>query len=250
MSHTTFNGIQILDIGLHELARKIINKELPKSSYIVTPNADHFQRLENTENHKFISAYKAAETVVCDSRIIQKLSFFEKKRISNVVPGSDLTKHLLQSDELKNERILLIGPSESDASKIKESFGLKGLSHYSPPMGFINKTPEIEKCINSVLLHKPEYIFLAVGSPQQELLALQIKNKLRESPLTSYSLMLCIGASFDFLSGKTLRAPDWIQRAHLEWLHRALSDPARLVPRYAKNLAWIVRYLKRRVLHR
>jgi exopolysaccharide biosynthesis WecB/TagA/CpsF family protein len=43
---------------------------------------------------------------------------------------------------------------------------------------------------------------------------------------------LCIGASIDFLTGKQRRAPLWVQKAGLEWLHRLLSDPRRLTSRY------------------
>jgi exopolysaccharide biosynthesis WecB/TagA/CpsF family protein len=43
---------------------------------------------------------------------------------------------------------------------------------------------------------------------------------------------LCIGASIDFLTGKQRRAPVWVQKAGLEWLHRLLSDPRRLASRY------------------
>jgi exopolysaccharide biosynthesis WecB/TagA/CpsF family protein len=43
---------------------------------------------------------------------------------------------------------------------------------------------------------------------------------------------LCIGASLAFLSGTTQRAPMWMQRWGLEWLHRVASDPRRLAWRY------------------
>ena len=43
---------------------------------------------------------------------------------------------------------------------------------------------------------------------------------------------LCCGASLDFLSGKTDRAPEWMRRTRLEWLHRLASEPGRLGRRY------------------
>lgn len=41
-----------------------------------------------------------------------------------------------------------------------------------------------------------------------------------------------VGAAFEFLSGRTARAPRWMQRAGLEWLHRLATEPRRLGPRY------------------
>ena len=41
-----------------------------------------------------------------------------------------------------------------------------------------------------------------------------------------------VGAAFEFLSGRTERAPQWMQRSGLEWLHRLATEPRRLGPRY------------------
>ena len=43
---------------------------------------------------------------------------------------------------------------------------------------------------------------------------------------------LCVGASLEFLTGRVSRAPGWMQRARLEWLHRLASEPGRLGRRY------------------
>ena len=49
-------------------------------------------------------------------------------------------------------------------------------------------------------------------------------------------MLLGIGGSLDFLVGETVRAPEWMQRSGLEWVHRLVSEPARLGPRYARDL--------------
>ena len=43
---------------------------------------------------------------------------------------------------------------------------------------------------------------------------------------------LCIGASVEFVTGAKRRAPRWMQRLGVEWLHRLLSEPGRLWRRY------------------
>ena len=49
-------------------------------------------------------------------------------------------------------------------------------------------------------------------------------------------MLIGIGGSLDFITGSTQRAPAWMQRVGLEWLHRALSEPRRLVGRYARDI--------------
>jgi exopolysaccharide biosynthesis WecB/TagA/CpsF family protein len=63
--------------------------------------------------------------------------------------------------------------------------------------------------------------------PQQEMIAHAIA-----AQSGARGTALCIGASIDFLTGRARRAPRWMQRLSIEWLHRLLSDPARLWRRY------------------
>lgn len=236
-----FNDISILDINLRDLIRNLENKCYPPNSYIVTPNIDHFSRLEESHT-EFFAAYKHATIRVCDSRIVKILSIFEEKKIKNVVPGSDLTKEVLSHPVLSKKRILLVGPSAEDAVRISEKYSLTQANWLTPPMHFIKSQDEVHKCLDQIKAANPELIFLAVGSPQQEILAKRIQEESinRKSQI---EMIFCIGASLDFLSERSTRAPRWMQSAHLEWLHRMLGQPRRLVPRYFKNALWIFNYI-------
>ena len=94
-------------------------------------------------------------------------------------------------------------------------------------MGFIRSQHEVQKCVEFVVKTQTPLIFLAVGMPQQEILASHIADHPQAG-----GVGLCIGASIDFLTGQQRRAPVWVQKAGLEWLYRLLSDPRRLASRY------------------
>ena len=53
--------------------------------------------------------------------------------------------------------------------------------------------------------------------------------------LLDVTLMLGVGAAFDFHAGKIPQAPRWMQRSGLEWLFRLRCEPRRLWWRYFKN---------------
>ena len=237
-----FNGVEVLDEPIETLVSIVRHRIIPRVSYIVTPNADHFFRLSNKKNQSFIDAYKNADIRVCDSRIIQKLSVLESSLIRNVVPGSDLTRSILEAPWVKDCELLLIGPDKEDAEVVKSKFLISKMKSYTPPMGFIHDEFEILRCIDIISKTQPDIVFIAVGSPQQEILANRIKRSVSESYINS-TVILCVGASFDFLSGKIKRAPVFMQAMHLEWLHRALSNPIRLIPRYWNNFLWILSYI-------
>ena len=54
-------------------------------------------------------------------------------------------------------------------------------------------------------------------------------------PKLDATLMIGVGAAFDFHSGRTRQAPRWMQRSGLEWLFRLCSEPRRLGKRYLRN---------------
>lgn len=49
------------------------------------------------------------------------------------------------------------------------------------------------------------------------------------------TVMLGVGAAFDFHAGRVRQAPRWIQRSGFEWLYRLAAEPRRLWKRYLTN---------------
>jgi N-acetylglucosaminyldiphosphoundecaprenol N-acetyl-beta-D-mannosaminyltransferase len=55
------------------------------------------------------------------------------------------------------------------------------------------------------------------------------------------ALVVGVGAAFDFHAGSKHRAPVWVQRTGLEWLHRLVTEPRRLAWRYVStNVRFLV----------
>jgi exopolysaccharide biosynthesis WecB/TagA/CpsF family protein len=108
-------------------------------------------------------------------------------------------------------------------------------------MGFIHDPGAVEACLQFIESHSPfRFCLLAVGSPQQEQLAAMLQSRGR-----ARGLALCVGASIDFLTGRERRAPQWMQAAGLEWLHRLLHSPRRLARRYLVRGPRVFQVLRR-----
>lgn len=69
-------------------------------------------------------------------------------------------------------------------------------------------------------------LWVGLGVPKQDLIADRLRT-LHVAPV-----ILCVGAAFDFVAGTITRAPMWMQRMGLEWVHRLASEPKRLWKRY------------------
>ncbi len=193
--------------------------------YVVTPNVDHIVMLHR-EPEKYKAMWDGAWLSVCDSRILQLLAKFSKIEMP-VVPGSDLTAHLFDRHITPDTRVNVIGGDDDVIAKVTARYGLKNITVHSPPMGLRTNPAAIAACADFAAANPSDYTFICVGSPQGEMVAEAIAER---GGATGAGL--CVGASLDFLAGKQVRAPKWMQNARLEWLYRLLQNPKRMYKRY------------------
>jgi exopolysaccharide biosynthesis WecB/TagA/CpsF family protein len=197
--------------------------------YVVTPNADHMIRLY--EDPSFRALYADAEYVLMDSRFLSHLLRITRGLKLPVCAGSDLTAQLFARVIHADDGVVLIGGSDAQARMLAERYGLRKLAHHNPPMGFLKQPEAVEACLAFVEAHSPfRFCLIGVGSPQQEVIAQQLRLRGR-----ARGLALCVGASIDFLTGVEKRAPRWMRRIGLEWLYRLLQNPERLAARYLRR---------------
>jgi exopolysaccharide biosynthesis WecB/TagA/CpsF family protein len=194
--------------------------------FIVTPNIDHLIRCN--DDASFREIYGAATFVLLDSRVAAWLLRLFRGLTFPVCPGSDLTAALFSKVIRPSDRIVMIGGSEKQAQMLARRHGLTDLKHHEPPMGFIRDSAAIERCLQFIEDVSPfRFCFLAVGSPQQEILAHALWKRGH-----ARGLALCVGASLNFLTDVERRAPTWMQQAGLEWLYRLQQAPRRMAYRY------------------
>lgn len=210
-----------------------------KCRYVVTPNVDHVVRINKNPN--FLDAYRGASLVLADGKPVVLASKILRKGLPETVPGSDLVPLLFDACPVENEKdrvaVFLLGAAEGVANRAAEAIharwsGVRVVGTYSPPHGFECDPEECDRIIDMINESKSDLLVLGLGAPKQELWIHRHRHLLR------IKVALCVGATIDFLAGEKSRAPLWIQRVGLEWLHRMLSEPRRLLPRYAYD-AWV-----------
>lgn len=208
-----------------EAARTILEEHPSEFRYVVTPNVLHMVRLH--ENPELMQPLiDRAWRVFCDSRVLSRLARMSGLRLP-VVTGSDLTKGIIERAAAKKMKVAVVGPSGADCEILAARYPGLDVRSYTPPMGFIASAEERQKCIDFIVETNAPMTFLAIGMPQQEIIA----DLVSRHP-DARGIGLCIGASIDFLTGKQQRAPEWMQKAGMEWLYRLASNPRRLANRY------------------
>ena len=121
------------------------------------------------------------------------------------------------------------GVAELLARQLLEKFPrLKIAGTYTPP--FRRLTADEEKQLAAqITAAAPDILWVGLSTPKQE------KFMAEYLPKLDVTLMVGVGAAFDFHSGRVRQAPRWMQRSGLEWFYRLCSEPRRLGKRYLRN---------------
>ena len=196
--------------------------------YVTTPNADHLVRLHRQRD--LAPLYRDSLLRLLDSRVIARLARLAGLPVPRVAPGSDLSELLLTRHVAADEPITIIGLRPEWLPALVARCGVAPPAHYNPPMGFASDRGLLRTAVEFVLRHPARFVFLAVGSPRQEILAAAIASTRRAT-----GVGLCIGASLEFLAGAAQRAPSWVQHAGFEWLYWLGKEPRRLARRYLRD---------------
>jgi N-acetylglucosaminyldiphosphoundecaprenol N-acetyl-beta-D-mannosaminyltransferase len=93
--------------------------------------------------------------------------------------------------------------------------------------GYLRRDGDEARIIEVINNARPDILWLGLGAPAEQEFALRHRDALH-----GIGLIKTTGGLFDFLSGKNTRAPNWMQRAGLEWAYRIYLEPRRLAGRY------------------
>jgi N-acetylglucosaminyldiphosphoundecaprenol N-acetyl-beta-D-mannosaminyltransferase len=180
-----------------------------------------------------------ADVRIADGMPIVWVSRLRGGPLSGRVTGSDLLVPLAVRAAQAGWRLFLCGgaPGVADraaAELTRRAPGLRVVGTASPT--FRSAADLTDPAANAELLAAiraaaPDVLLVAFGAPKQER---WIDHHLASGALR-VPAAIGVGGSFDFLVGQQSRAPAWMRRGGVEWIHRALTQPGRLGPRYARD---------------
>jgi N-acetylglucosaminyldiphosphoundecaprenol N-acetyl-beta-D-mannosaminyltransferase len=155
------------------------------------------------------------------------------------VYGPDLMLEVCAWSEKNGCRHFFFGGAPGVAEQLREKLtarfpNLQVVGGYTPPFRPLNveETKQLQEMVRAA---QPDILWVGLSTPKQE------KFMAEFLPRLDVTLMIGVGAAFDFHSGRVKQAPRWMQRTGLEWFFRLCCEPKRLWKRYLKNnpvFAW------------
>ena len=171
------------------------------------------------------------------SFVSRRKGFKEAERVT----GPDIMREIFKISIEKGYKHYFYGSTQEtlDELKIKLSEKYPDLNivgMYSPPFRKLTEEEDRE-CIKNINESKADFVWIGLGAPKQEVWMYEHKDKVN-------SLMLGVGAGFDYHANKIKRAPIWMQKLSLEWLYRLYQDPKRLLRRYVVTNTKFIKLIK------
>jgi len=232
IEHVTVGGAHIARLDLTATAQAMIDlaQEPVRDCgpyYLTSVNGEVLAR--RSVDAAFAALVDCSDMISADGQpMVSASQLFCSTPLPERVATTDLYPLVAQMAEASGVSFYLYGASEEvNAGACEETLrmcprlDIKGRSH-----GFL-KGEELDAKLAEIDALAPDILWLAMGVPlEQEFVRRYAKR------LPNVKMIKTSGGLFDFVAGAKQRAPNWMQRAGLEWAFRLSLEPKRLGKRY------------------
>lgn len=221
-----------------EIHRAIARRlAMPGADYICV--ADGVILNEVNRNKEYLGAVNGGMFSICDSSYVPLyIKWIYGLRVRQYC-GSSIFRDIIRS---RRYRMIFIGSSAEILDGLKEN--LTELNPDVRNMQFIElpycEADEFDYSAIADIINRDgaDVVWISLGAPKQEWFMHNLK------PYLNHGVMIAVGAAFKFLgSGEVKRAPEWMIRHHLEFIHRIFSEPGKQIKRCLDILTSLPRLL-------
>jgi N-acetylglucosaminyldiphosphoundecaprenol N-acetyl-beta-D-mannosaminyltransferase len=212
----------VLDHVFGQLARG-------RGGWLVTANLDFLRR--HVHDRDMRALYDQADLRVADGMPLLWAARLQGDKLPERVAGSSLLLPIAERAAREGRSLYLLGGAPGASARAGEILvqrfpGLSVLGTSSPMLSDPPTPDQVAPLAAELTRLRPDLVLIGLGSPKQEKLIRELR------PLLPAAWMMGVGISFSFLAGDVRRAPRWMQRTGLEWVHRLSQEPRRLARRY------------------
>ena len=218
MNNVHFLGVRVDDVTLDETIAAIADFVQTREPHqIATVNPEFVMAAQRQPDFKVV--LNAADLCVPDGVGLMWGSRLLRRPLRGRVTGVDLVWRLAGLSAERGWSVFLLGGFEGVGRRTAAR-----LCAVHPSLrvaGAYEGHPHDPEAVDRVRAAHPDVLLVAYGAPVQDLWIA------RYGPELEVPVAIGVGGSFDFIAGRTRRAPAWLRRMGLEWLHRLVRQPWR-----------------------
>jgi N-acetylglucosaminyldiphosphoundecaprenol N-acetyl-beta-D-mannosaminyltransferase len=224
-----FLGVRVDDVTIDGAVAAIagfIRERRPRQIATVNPEFVMAARRQP----EFKAVLNAADLCVPDGVGLMWGSWLLRHPLQARVPGVDLVWQLAALAAHEDWSIFFLGGRDGVGQRTAERLCARHATLRIA--GVYEGSPNDPETVGQVGRAAPDLLLVAYGAPAQDLWIARHKDDV------AVPVSIGVGGTFDFIAGRSRRAPAWLRRLGLEWLHRLVHEPWRwrrmlVLPKFA-----------------
>lgn len=225
-------GVGVHAVDMHSAVRMIADAVKKHTPGYVCATSVHGV-MEAQRDPALRNVFSNAILVVPDGMPTVWIGRLQGLRRMRRVFGPDLMLAVFAEPALRNCTHFLYGGDNGVAQELQASLerrfpGAHIVGTYTPPFRPLTESEERE-LFEVIQQLRPDIVWVGLSTPKQERFMAEYL------PRLDTTLMIGVGAAFDYHTGRLRDSPRWMKQLGLQWLHRLLQEPKRLWKRYLVN---------------
>ena len=237
MYRTNFLGYPVDNINLNEFINFVLNAIEKDSNHLVAvQNANKMYLLNKyNELHTF---FKKASIILPENAINIGMMLLGTPLKQRNMGGFHIMEEMLGFGNIHNSSLYLLGAKKENLKKLVDVINLnypniKILGYHD---GYFTMEEELN-LVNEISILKPNFLFIGLGSPKQEIFLENYYN------ILNANISIGVGGSFNVIAGLEKPAPKWAKYG-FEWLYRAFQDPRKFKRYCITNMYFCFQFIK------
>jgi N-acetylglucosaminyldiphosphoundecaprenol N-acetyl-beta-D-mannosaminyltransferase len=222
----TIASVRILGVRVDSVSRGEALARLDQfaasgqTHHVVTVNPEFV--MQARAEPRFGAVLEASDLSLADGAGLMWAARLQRHPLRERLPGVDMLVEIAGLAAQKGYGIFLLGGgsgvAELTAGVLRQRYpALRVVGAYAGSP----RAEEAQGIIERVRAARPHFLFVAYGAPAQDLWIAEHRDAL------NVPIAMGVGGSFNYLAGIAQRAPEWMRRLGLEWLHRLWREPWR-----------------------
>lgn len=220
MKKTDVMGVAFDDMTIGEAVdRAVVLAGGAGGDYVVTPNPEIVMAAR--KDLSYAGTLAGAALTLPDGIGIIYAAKLLKRPLGGRVPGIDFASGLMERLAAEGLKLYLLGAKPGVAEQAAENLAAKypGLNVCGVHDGYFREDGPV---VEDIKEKQADVVFVCLGAPKQELWMA------RNGKASGAGLLVGLGGALDVFAGTVRRAPEWMQKAGLEWLYRLIRQPSRI----------------------
>ncbi|MFD3156172.1 WecB/TagA/CpsF family glycosyltransferase [Haloimpatiens sp. FM7330] len=217
-------GSHILKFDIYNKSMKELLNNIDKYNKVHIISGNPEVLTNGLNNKKLLENFTSKNSIIIPDGIGTIISSkITGQPVEEKIAGIEFMDELLRRYEKENKSVYFLGSKQEILDECIKNINKKypKLNIVGNHNGYFNLS-DCKDIIEDIKQSNPYALFVAMGSPKQEMF---IVNNMDKLPC---KLFMGVGGCFDVFAGKSERAPKWMINMGLEWLYRVSKEPSRV----------------------